>query len=170
MPQHSTRYCPDCGAGLRPLESSPHLHCDSCSRTAYRNPTVGAAVVVIRAETVLLGRRKGGPYAGLWCIPCGHVEWDEDVRDAARREFAEETGLTVELGEVCAVHSNFHDLQRQTVGIWFWGLVRGGRMAAADDLDELAYFPLSDPPPMAFPTDRLVIEAVRDRIPAPGRP
>jgi ADP-ribose pyrophosphatase YjhB (NUDIX family) len=23
----------------------------------------------------------------MWCIPCGHVEYDEEIRSAARREF-----------------------------------------------------------------------------------
>jgi ADP-ribose pyrophosphatase YjhB (NUDIX family) len=42
----------------------------------------------------------GGPYwrgkdAAAWSIPKGLVEWDEDPLAAARREFAEETGLAV---------------------------------------------------------------------------
>jgi len=59
---------------------------------------------------ILLYRRKptpavllvhpGGPFwarrqVGAWQIPKGHVEPDEAVEDAARREVAEELGVTV---------------------------------------------------------------------------
>jgi len=124
-----------------------------------RYPAVGVAVI-IRGEggTVLLGRRTRGRRGALWCIPCGRVEWDEDVRDAALRELSEETGLTAELGTVYAVHSNFHDPDRQTVGVWFDGRVTGGELHCADgELDQLGYFDPAAPPPLAFPTDRLVL-------------
>lgn len=124
-----------------------------------RYPSVGVAVIVRDdAGRVLMGRRAQGRYAGLWCIPCGRLEWDEDVRDAAKREFREETGLEVELAGVAAVHSNFHDRDRQTVGVWFDGRVTGGRLHAADgELSELGYFDPAEPPPLAFPTDALVL-------------
>jgi 8-oxo-dGTP diphosphatase len=164
------RFCSWCGGALRPRPSdalgSAHRECTACGRITYRNPAVGVAVVVLDGEAILLGRRNRGPYAGRWCIPCGYVEWDEDVRNAARRELREETGLEVELAEVVAVHSNFHDRAKQTVGVWFLGHIAGGVPRASDDLDQLGYFPLAHPPQLAFPTDAEVIAALR----AAGRP
>jgi len=123
----------------------------------FHNPAVGVAVVVMQGRSVLLARRCRS-YARLWCIPCGYVEWDEDVRHAARRELAEETGLEVELGDVLAVYSNFHDPAQHTVGIWFRGRAAGGTLCPGDDVDEVGFYALDAlPGPLAFPTDALVI-------------
>jgi len=159
------RFCPCCGGLLaKEIRSGrPRLVCQDCHEILYVNPAVGVAVIVRRGEEVLWGRRRSGPYASRWCIPCGYVEWGEEVRAAAAREFQEETGLVVEIGSILSGHSNFHDRQRLTVGLWFIGKVVGGTLAPGDDLDRVGFYPLSSPPaPLAFPTDALVVEELRD--------
>lgn len=153
-------FCPYCAAKFPDTGDGPHLECGNCGRFTYRNPAVGVAVILIDNGRILLGRRGRGPKAGMWCIPCGYVEWDEDVRDAARREVQEETGIEVELGEVYAVHSNFHDREKQTVGVWFRGTAIGGELRAGDDISEVAFFALDELPGLAFPTDAMVIASL----------
>ncbi len=155
------RFCPRCA---EPLESRtrgglPRPSCASCGFVHFRNPAVGVAVALMDdAGRILMGRRSAGGNVGEWCIPCGYVEWGEDIRDAARREFLEETGIEVEIGDVCAVHSNFHNAASLTVGVWFYAKAIGGDVRASDDLDRVDWFAPDNPPePLAFPTDRLVL-------------
>jgi ADP-ribose pyrophosphatase YjhB (NUDIX family) len=89
------------------------------------------------------------------------VEWDEDVYDAIRREFLEETGLHIRVEKVYTVESNFHNPEIQTVGIWFQAEVVGGELKAGDDISVLEYFPLDNLPPLAFHTDYVVIEKLK---------
>ena len=56
---------------------------------------VGVGVLVVRDGRVLLGERRGSHGAGTWAPPGGHLEYGESAEACARREAAEETGLTL---------------------------------------------------------------------------
>jgi 8-oxo-dGTP diphosphatase len=58
-----------------------------------RGPIVGVSAVLLRADRVLVGRRRGSHGAGTWAFPGGKVDPGEDPATAVARELAEETGL-----------------------------------------------------------------------------
>ncbi|MDD2585893.1 MAG: NUDIX hydrolase [Syntrophomonadaceae bacterium] len=160
-------YCPKCGGKLeyRKQANFLRLTCISCSYIFYENPVVGVAAIVLnRDNKILLGQRNAGQYTGLWCIPCGYLEYNEDVYDGAKREFKEETNLDIEIIKVYTVQSNFHDPERHTVGIWFLAKPITFDIKARDDLQEVAYFDFSHLPPLAFPTDRVVLDLLKQEI------
>jgi len=153
-------YCPKCGERLQyqHKQDMPRLTCIGCSYIFYENPVVGVAAIVLNENfQVLLGRRRAGAFEDLWCIPCGYLEYHEDVYQGVKREFKEETNLDIEIERVFTVQSNFHDPHCHSVGIWFLASVCGGEAEAGDDLSEVAYFSLNDIPPLAFPTDHTVL-------------
>jgi 8-oxo-dGTP diphosphatase len=158
------RFCPRCSRALTIFHDGERLrlHCEYCNWIHYRNPTVGVAVILLTDEGLWLGKRRSGG----WCIPCGHVEWDEDIESAARREMLEETGLAVTLKDVFTVHSNFHNPDQHTVGVWFLGEtddLSGARPGG--DLVDLKAFPLSNLPSLIFPTDQKVVDQIKIQFP-----
>jgi len=165
----ATTHCPACGAGTveRERGGRPRAICPGCGYVLWQNPKAAVAVILRdEAGRVLMVRRVGTSYPGMWCIPCGNIEWDEDVREAARREMIEESGWEVELERVYAVLSNFHDPEAHSVGIWFVARRTGGDERAGGDASEVGWFdPRTPPELLAFPTDRVVLDAL-----AAGKP
>jgi ADP-ribose pyrophosphatase YjhB (NUDIX family) len=176
------RFCPICATPLDRAERDGMTRptCPACGFVQYRNPVVGVAAIIFEREvTQLLGPdailaatglpadpaalrvlmvRRAATYKETYCFPCGYVEFDEDAREAIRREAEEETGLSIEPGSVYAVHSNFHDPDMQSVGIWFHARPVGGTLRPGDDADELIFVRPGEPAvPLAFPTDALVL-------------
>ena len=158
-------FCPHCTTELEIAEihDQPKRRCPSCGFIHWRNPGVGAAVVVFDDDgRVLMVRRgPGATRSGLWSIPAGFVDYGEEIRAAAARELLEETGLVADVGDVMFVASNFHDPSKLTVGIWFAGTVTGGTLMAGDDADAVGWFSLDDLPPLAFETDEALFDRLR---------
>ena len=56
--------------------------------------------VYVKDGKLLLLKRGVEPFKGFWHVVGGHVEEDESLKDAVKREFREETGLDVVVGGV----------------------------------------------------------------------
>jgi len=158
------RWCPVCREPLERMVRGdrPRPSCAACGFTFFASMGVGAAVAIRDAAgRLLLVRRGPGQFgAGRWCFPCGFVEWGEDVAAAARREALEEAGVVVALGEIVQIATNLHEPSRPTIGVWFAATLvdPSATPTAGDDAVGVAWIEPADPPELAFPTDRVLLE------------
>ena len=162
-------HCPLCAAPLEGEREGDRLRmrCRSCGFIHYRNPAPAAGVIVVDGEAVLLVKRRYDPFRGLWAIPSGFIEYEEDARETAVREVREETGLAVEVDGLHAVESCFDDPRGNTLLVLYRGRITGGSLRAGDDADDVRFFPIGNLPPIAFEAHRTVLgRMARDRFPA----
>ena len=93
-----------------------------------------AAVVCITAKSIhgdsyvlAVQRGKGTPdpeYVGAYCMPCGYLDYDETIAQAAQREVKEETGLTFPISDFKLVSINDNPLGDKRQNVTFRYLVK----------------------------------------------
>ncbi|WP_327716212.1 NUDIX hydrolase [Streptomyces sp. NBC_00490] len=132
--------------------------------------TVDLAVLTVTegALHVLLVERGQEPYAGHWALPGGFVQPDESAETAARRELAEETGLSdvsgLHLEQLRTYSEPDRDPRMRVVSVAFAALLpdppepHGGSDAA-----DARWVPYGAARPLAFDHDRILADA-RERV------
>ncbi|MFI5681444.1 NUDIX hydrolase [Streptomyces cellulosae] len=141
--------------------------------------TVDLAVLTLRAGAlhVLLVERGQEPYAGQWALPGGFVRPDESAETAARRELAEETGLSdvsgLHLEQLRTYSEPGRDPRMRVVSVAFAALlpdpppdfVRGDPALASpeprggSDAAQARWTPYDSARPLAFDHDRILADA-----------
>jgi 8-oxo-dGTP diphosphatase len=129
---------------------------------------VAAGTVVVRDGEVLLILRATRPGLGLWSIPAGFVEYDEDPAVTAVRECYEETGLEVELTGLLDVTPGEGLPGEASFMVVYQGQVVGGRLQAGDDARQAGFFSPDNLPPLAFASTRRALEKWRVKESANG--
>jgi len=104
-----------------------------------RLPRVGSALLVELGDRVLLGVRNKEPNRGKWVLPGGGVEPFESVKEAARREIAEETGLVVEVGDQIGVFEIIEPPNEHRLIVYSWATPVHGDLRADSDVLELRF-------------------------------
>jgi len=163
------RFCCYCGGDVYQKDVDGKLRdfCGQCQAIFYENPLpVAASIVVNEDREVLLVKRDKEPYKGMWCLPIGFAESDEEVREAALRELKEETGIRGEIIRLIDV---------DTVDNYFYGSLAivtyevktvGGKLQPGDDAAAVAYHPIEQTPSLAWISNekalRIYVDLYRD--------
>ncbi len=128
----------------------------------YPRPAFTVDILVYRkrlnlSPLILLIKRGKHPFAGMWALPGGFVDMDEELDEAATRELEEETGLHLtDLQQFRTYGTIGRDPRARTISTIFVGeskesLVRGG-----DDAAEAAWFELHKLPLLAFDHAKII--------------
>lgn len=71
-------------------------------------PRVAGRGVVVHSNRLLVVNAWPNGQSDLWCAPGGGLQAGESLPDCVAREIAEETGLSIQVGQPCLVNE-FHD-------------------------------------------------------------
>lgn len=137
--------------------------------------TVDAAVFSVGPKDVrlLLIERGTEPFKGMWALPGGFVDMDEELEDAAARELAEETGLAnVPLQQMHTFGKCGRDPRGRQISVVFMGVIdaAAGRkpnsglrnVKGGDDAARAKWFDIDKlPHQMAFDHNQIAQMAVK---------
>jgi ADP-ribose pyrophosphatase YjhB (NUDIX family) len=131
------------------------------------SPLIGVGAVIVENERALLIRRGQPPLLGEWSLPGGVLECGEALRDAVIREAREETGLTVEAGELLGVYERViraddGRVRYHYVLIDFLCRPVSGEIKAGSDAAEVGWFRRDELPPLklAYDANDVVLKAL----------
>jgi len=123
----------------------------------YPHPAVTTDIVIftIRQEElkVLLIKRALPPHQGEWALPGGFVNLDESLEEGARRELAEETGVTgVYLEQLYTFGQPDRDPRERVITVAYYALIPTDtiEIRAATDAEGVSWFGMNELPELAF--------------------
>jgi 8-oxo-dGTP diphosphatase len=163
MAMASYKFCPICGTRLveRGVDHKTRMVCPSCEFIHYQNPVPAAGIVLVEAGSVLLVKRKFEPREGMWTLPAGFVEADEDAAACAIREMKEETNLDVDIIRLFNVYSAFDDPRTPVVLVLYLARKSGGELSCGDDASAARFFRLGElPAEIAFRAHRWALSDI----------
>ncbi len=108
-------------------------------------PRIGASVLCLKEDKVLLIKRGKAPYAGRWSLPGGSVEEGETPAAAAKRELFEETGLDIRISnqeidtvDIVSRDEDGNEVSRFIIHV-FAAQADTGSVAAGDDASDVLW-------------------------------
>ncbi|HCB00834.1 MAG TPA: NUDIX hydrolase [Anaerolineae bacterium] len=159
MEMRPVKFCMRCGGEVNHVEKFGKVRpvCPQCGFIYFQDPKVAAAVLIEKDSRVLLVRRVNEPFRGLWTLPAGFINADEDPAEAAARECFEETNLVVKIKKVLDVIAGREHERGADFVIVYSAEVISGEMSPADDADAVEWFERNNLPQLAFKATQKVL-------------
>ncbi len=156
------KYCSICGGKLE-CKGRNLLICDNCNYHHYINPAPcnGAFLKNSKGE-LLLVERKVDPGKGLWDIPGGFVDLEENAEESMIREIKEETGLDIQNLKYVSSHDDtyvFGGIEFPILVIMFEGEIGNQEVKVSDDVSGYNFFKLDE-----IPIEKIAFEGLKKSI------
>jgi NAD+ diphosphatase len=140
------KFCPECGTkdGVQKLNNTDY-ECKVCQWHFWNNPKTSANVVCVNDEgLILFAKRSIEPKKGLYGIPGGFLQYDEDAYKAAERELFEESGVRVKnLQLLRGIGNNeYRPGEISTCNLHFIATEWEGEFVPKDDVAEFEWKPI----------------------------
>lgn len=123
----------------------------------YPHPAVTTDVVLFTIRqgvlSVLLIQRGNSPYQGMWALPGGFLDIDEDLEACAKRELLEETGIDgVYLEQLYTFGDPQRDPRERVISVTYFALTQSDHLSpeASSDAALTDWFSISELPELAF--------------------
>jgi len=89
-----------------------------------------AGICILKDGKLLLIKEAKQKYSGMWSLPSGHIDKDENIFDAAIRETKEETGFDIKLTGLVAIHNLTHRKDgNHYISFFFGAEIIGGELS-----------------------------------------
>ena len=135
----------------------------------YPRPALTVDIVAFSVQNqklnVLLIERAEPPFAGMWALPGGFVQIDEDLISAAERELEEETGVQgAYLEQLYTYGAPERDPRGRVISVAHFALIPSNKpiqSSGGSDAVQAQWHPIHQLPPLAFDHLEIVNYALR---------
>jgi 8-oxo-dGTP diphosphatase len=137
------------------------------SKERYKLPFAAYLFLINDNNEILLYRRKGGAFDGMYSVIAGHIEPGETATKTIIREAKEEAGIIVEPKDiefVCFSHSNAGN--KEFAQIFFTSKKWQGEIQnlEEDRCNELNFVDINNLPEDTIPYIKKAIECYQNRV------
>ncbi|MRS02964.1 NUDIX domain-containing protein [bacterium] len=147
-----THYCVNCATRLETkiIDGRDREICPSCGWVNYEILKVSAGVRIEKDGRLLLVQRGINPWKGLWYLPAGFVEVEEEPYQGAMREAYEETGLKVKLIKLVDVYTYTDDPRGNGIVVLYDAEIESGELTVTPETMDAGFFSVDEVLKMKF--------------------
>jgi len=159
------KFCSQCGAPVetRIVDGKPCQACPACDTLVYQNPPpLAASVVLNERREVLLVKCKRYSETAMWCLPMDFATPGETIADASLRALKERAGVEARLIRLLDTDSSSSPEHGDLLIVTFEVEKVGGQETSGEDVEKLAYFPLSRHPTLGLNSNEKALRICAD--------